>query len=669
VAVPAKSLIVDRYVLGGAVVATCVLFTAKAADPVNVIKLTALMLSALGLVASASYRAVRHRVLQVPVGPAGGAALAMLLALAIATSTAPMATPAVLGAYGRNSGLLAYASALVLFVAALRLMQPPHTRMLVGAVVFAGLFTATYGLLQRVGLDAVAWNNPFNPVIAALGNPNFASGYLGIAASVAAGGALWTGWGKPWRALSGVTSATCLLTALVSSSVQGPIAGATGLAVVATARLLETDSKRKGARLAALGGAAIIGLAVLVLGATAKAGPAAAIFTDYGSRARGFYWRAAWEMFEAHPITGVGLDHYGSFWRMHRSPESVSFLGGPSYSDAAHSVPLQMLAQGGLILGLTYLGLVIVVLVSLVRGLVRLRGSERMLLASVGAGWAAYQVQSFVSIDQVPLIVLHFALGGAVVAASGSSGLREVRLPGALKPVQAHPNDAATRRRVAAAAPRRRQVHVGDLVALLAVGMAVLTAAWLSFYPLRANIAVAEGDRQLSRGQGNAALEAYERATGLVPGQPVYWGKQAHLLAEVQQPAQARAAYDQAARRDPYDVNALLNAARVAEQQGDQNAARTHYGRALEVDPLSPETLVAASIYELRHRGAMRAQSILEEAVRQLPSEPTLWATLGDARAVLGDAAAARLAYERALQLQPGQATAAEGLEKLARGA
>ncbi len=58
----------------------------------------------------------------------------------------------------------------------------------------AGLFTATYGLLQKAGIDSIPWNNPFNPIIAALGNPNFASGYLGIAAAAGAGGALWAGW-------------------------------------------------------------------------------------------------------------------------------------------------------------------------------------------------------------------------------------------------------------------------------------------------------------------------------------------------------------------------------------------------------------------------------------------------------------------------------------------
>jgi tetratricopeptide (TPR) repeat protein len=668
--VPSTSLTVDRYVLAAAVVLTCVLFTARAADPVNVIKLTALMLCALALVGSAAYRFVRYRVALVPVGPAAWAAAALLVGFVVSTLVAPVTSTAVLGAYGRNSGLLAYLSALVLFLATLRVLRPLHTRVLLGAVVLAGLFTASYGLLQRLGIDAIPWNNPFNPIIAALGNPNFASGYLGIAGSVAAGAALWRGWAGPWRLLSAATAVLCLVVAALSDSVQGPIAAAAGLLVVALARTLDLDIRSRRLGLGILGGVTALGTAVLGVGALANAGPAAVIFSDAGSEARVYYWTAALDMFGEQPLLGVGLDQYGSFWRSSRSAESVAFLGGSGYSDAAHSVPLQVLAQGGLLLGLAYLAFLLVVLLALLRGLLRLSGADRMLLAAVGAGWAAYQVQSFVSIDQVPLIVLHFTLAGAVLAASGSSRLREVRLPGALAPLRVYPNDARAKRRAAAAAPARgRTPGAPDLAMLAALALVLAVAAWQAFDPLRANIAVAEGDRSLAEGDGNAALIAYERATTLVPGNPVYWMKQGALFTQVEQPALARDAYDKAAERDPYDVNALTAAARLAEEAGDLAAARRHLERALAIDPLNPETLVAATTFELRHSGAEAARRRLEIAVELLPDQAPLWATLGDARAVLGQPDAARDAYERALALEPGQATATDGLAKLASAA
>lgn len=663
--VPSTSLLVDRYVLASAVLLTCVLFTSLAADPVNVIKLTALLLCAVALLASASYRAIRYRTAQVPAGPAGWVAALLALGLVVSALVAPVTSTAVLGAYGRNSGLLAYGAALVLFVGALRVVQRPHTAVLLGGIVLAGLFTATYGLLQKAGIDAIPWNNPFNPIIAALGNPNFASGYLGIAASVGAGGAAWRGWAYGWRLASGVTALLCLLTASLSASVQGPIAAAAGLFVVALGLILNLRHNLRRAGLAAAGGVALVGVAALVTGALAQAGPAAAIFSDIGSRARVVYWQAALEMFRERPVFGVGLDQYGNFWRTARSPESVELLGGPSFSDAAHSVPLQVLAQGGILLALAYTAFVGVAGFALVRGLLRLEGRDRILLAAVGGGWAAYQVQSFVSIDQVPLLVLHFTLAGAVVAVAGMSGLREVRLPGAPKPVTISPHDRRTRKRVAPAAPVARDLTGVDLTMLSGVALAALVAAWASFIPLRANVAAHEGDEQLARGEGNPALAAYERATGLVPGQSVYWTRTGSLYDQVSQPALARGAYEAAVRHDPYDVGALRAAAAAAETAGDLDRARTLFDRAVDLDPLNDETLLPAAAFELRHSGAEKARSLLEQAVRRLPWEAGLWATLGDARAVLEDPVEARKAYERALAIDPAQQVAKDGLAKL----
>lgn len=668
---PSRALDVDRYVVAAAVVLTCVLFSPGTLDPVNVVKLTALLLCAVALVVSVAARVVRDRVLHLPVSPAGAVALALGLALVVSTVVAPVTTTAVLGAYGRNSGLLAYLAAIVLFVVGLRVFDRPGARVLVGGVVAAGLFTATYGLLQKAGLDAIAWSNPFNPIIAALGNPNFASGYLGIAASVSAGGALWAGWAVGWRVACAGTGALCLLAALLSSSVQGPIAAAGGLFVVAVAWSMNREGALRSGLLTGLAGLAAAGLVVLGAGLLTRAGPAGPVFSDNGSQARTFYWDAALSMFRDNPALGVGLDQYGSFWRSERSLDSLTFLPGSSYSDAAHSVPLQMLAQGGLVLGLAYAALLLLTAYALVRGLVRLTGADRMLLAAVGAGWVAYQVQSAVSIDQVPLIVVHFALAGAVIATSGTWGLREVRLPGALTPVVA--DDARARRRAPAATPRRRTTGGADLAILSVVGVVALVAAYQSLTPYRANGAAKQAADAVALGDGSTALAAYERARDLVPGQAYYALLEGELLETVQppEPARAQASYELAVDVDPYEVNAVKAAARLAEANGALARSRELWQRAVELEPLNDQTLFAAATFELRNDGADAARSSLEAASERLPGSAKVWAALGAARVSLGDAAGARAAYETALGLGPAAddaafATATEGLRALA---
>lgn len=668
-----RALDVDRYLVAAAVVLTCVLFSTGSLDPVNVIKLTALLLVAIALVLSVTVRVLRDRVVHVPLSPAGGIAVALVVALSISAAVAPVSNTAILGAYGRNSGLLAYLAAMVLFVVGLRVFDRPGARVMVGGVVMAGLFTATYGLLQKAGIDAIPWNNPFNPIIAALGNPNFAAGYLGIAASVGAGGALYVGWGPLWRVTSGLTAGMCLLAAALSSSVQGPIAAASGLFVVAVAWTLNRDGVLRRVGLAALTAVAALGVLVLGVGLIAKAGPAGPIFSDTGSQARVFYWDAALSMFRDNKVLGVGLDQYGNFWRSERSAESLAFLSGSSYSDAAHSVPLQMLAQGGLVLGTVYLIFILFTAYCLVRGLVSLRGGERMLLAAVGAGWFAYQVQGAVSIDQVPLLVLHFALAGAVIASSGQAGLREVRLPGALKPVAVHANDAKARRRAAVAAPRRRSMDGLDAAILSAVTLLALFATYQAFSPLRANNAAKAAADALNAGDGTMALEQYAKAQALVPGQAYYRGLEGSLFEKVQppQPARARAAWEQAVAADPFEVNSVRAAAGLAESSGDLKRARALWRRAVTLDPYNDETIYAASTFELRHGGAEAARITLDAASGRLSSSARVWAALGDARAVLGDKAGAKDAYDRALALGPAEdnpafAVATEGLKKLA---
>ncbi len=657
----------DRYLVASAVVLTCTLFLTSALDPVNVIKLTALLLVAIALVVSIAVRVLRDREVHLPVSAAGAVAAALALAFVVSAAVAPVTNTAVLGAYGRNSGLLAYLAALVLFVVGLRVFDRPGARVLVGGIVFAGLFTAVYGLLQKNGIDRVPWNNPFNPIIAGLGNPNFAAGYLGIAASVAAGGALWRGWAVGWRALSAATTVLCLVAAALSSSAQGPVAAAGGLFVVALAWVLDLPGIRRTTGLAfVVGGAAVAGTALLI-GAFAKAGPAARLFADVGSQARVHYWDAALNMFAERPLLGVGLDQYGNFWRSERTSESVTLLGGPSYSDAAHSVPLQMLAQGGLLLGAVYLALLLVTASALVRGLLRLRGADRMLLGAVGGGWAAYQVQSFVSIDQVPLLVLHFALAGAVIAVSGTTGMRSITLPGALKPVAVHPNDARARRR-AVAAPRRRDLDGADAVGIALVGVVAVFAAYQSLEPLRANRAAKAAADAIQQGDGVTALAAYDKAKQLVPGQAYYSILEGNLFETAQppQPARAEASYRRAAEVDPYEVNAVKGAATLAERNGDVAEARSLFDRALELDPYNDETVELAAQFELRQQGAERARELLETALQRLPRSAKVLANLGDARAALGDQTGARQAYEQALAIDPAQPVAIAGVAKLA---
>lgn len=652
--------VVEIGCVGAAVVLSGILFLPASADPVNVVKLVALLLAAAGCLAAAAAALVREREVHVPGGALPLALGVFIAALGVALMSSPSTTTAMLGAPGRLSGFLLYLAAAVLVVSTLRGGLPALT-VVEGAVGAAALFTASYGLLQYAGVDAVGWANEFNPIIASLGNPNFASAYMGVCASVLVGLTLRADQPRGLRATAGAAAVGSGLAAALSGAVQGPLAAAAGLTVVLLAWLLNRPEPAQRRRLVA--GLAVIvslGVSLLLIGA-AGAGPASAIFGSGNFETRKWYWSAALTMWRDAPVLGVGLDHYGRNWGTARPMSNVTALGGGDFTDAAHNVPLHLLATGGLVVALAYLALVAVTLLALVRGLRSLEGNARLRLAGLGGGWVAYQVQSLVSIDQVPLVVLNFVLSAAVVVASGTSRLKHLRLPGAL-PVE--PERPAGRRRAASVAPRVRATTPGDVVLLGLISVVGLTLLWMALIPLRADVAIRSGDNALRRGDGNASLAAYDKAIDLLPGRTAYWARKASLMTNVQ-PETALSAYDGAIRADPSNAAALRSAGALAEAEGQLERARHYFTRAVEVDPYNPGTVAAAATFELRHGGAAAARELLEAAVARTPGQAALWTPLGDARQVLGDREGAIAAYEQALALDPSIAKATEELAKL----
>ena len=119
---------ISRLLVVLAVVLPAVLFLTNAADPVNVVKLTALALCALALLATGAVHAVLARRIALPWGLPGAVILALLLAFVLVAVASPATTVAVLGAYGRNSGLLSYVAALVVLVAVLTAFSRDSTR-------------------------------------------------------------------------------------------------------------------------------------------------------------------------------------------------------------------------------------------------------------------------------------------------------------------------------------------------------------------------------------------------------------------------------------------------------------------------------------------------------------------------------------------------------------
>ena len=644
-----------RLLVATAVILTGTVFLPSALDPINVPKLTCLLLATIAVAAAVVSNAVRNRTVDVASGLPALVAVLLLAAFGLAAIVAPYSTPAVLGVPGRNSGLLAYGSAVILYWLTLTIFTPSSAAILAVSLEVSGLLTASYGLLQRLGIDTIAWSNPFNPIIASLGNPDFASGYLGIAVPVCAWGALWTGWSRPLRIGSGAVGVLCFLVAVLSQAVQGPMAAAAGLAVFAVALLLNAEDPKRRQGLVGLGALGAVGIAVIAAG-FAGVGPARSFFSGVSFDARACYWRGAVTMWRRSPITGIGLDSFGEYWRRDQPLYCPRLLGPENYSDAAHSVPLQYLAQGGIILVAAYALFTAVVVLSIVRGLTRLSGQPRLLLGGLAGSWLAYRVQSSVSIDQVPLLLLDYLLGAAVIVTAGNARVRRVRLPGA-------PPETPVRRRGRQAGPELRRLNVLDAWMLGGITVISLVLIWLAVMPLRASRAARQGDVALAFGHGDAAVAAYTKAIRLEPGVGVYRTRLGQLYQRSGQAAKAVPIYQQAFRIDGQEVGALRNAAALAEKGNNVPLARRLFTAAVAAEPKNSRTIQEFAQFEMRHGGAKVASRRMERAVRDFPDDADLWAVLGLARNAVGDVPSARAAWLRAVSIDPTQPTAVGWLE------
>jgi hypothetical protein len=281
-------------------------------------------------------------------------------------------------------------------------------------------------------------------------------------------------------------------------------------------------------------------------------------------------------MWQNSPVTGVGLDRYGAHYRGVRPAVAAA---ANNYSDAAHSVPLHLLATGGFLLAVAYCALIVAVAWALVRGLRRTSGDDRLLLGGVGGAWVAYQVQSFVSIDEPALAVTGWLLAAAVVALAGGSRLVERLLPGAV-PVRARKG----RRAPLMSDP----VLVWSATTLTICAAAVvvgLVAFWFALKPLRASYDVRGAALSLSHGDGNAALDQYDAATRLAPYEASYWLQRGQFFEQVKQPQLAAASYAEGVRHDGRSWDVLVAGAALAKRQNDEATVTRYTRRLAQLDP------------------------------------------------------------------------------------
>jgi hypothetical protein len=117
----------------------------------------------------------------------------------------------------------------------------------------------------------------------------------------------------------------------------------------------------------------------------------------------------------SHPFTGVGFDTYGDWYRRARDTQALVLPGPNTVTNAAHNVPFDVFAFGGWPLFVSYLALLILTVIAIIKVTIRTRAYDGVFVTLTTA-WLCYQLQSIISINQIGLAVWGWLFGGALIA-------------------------------------------------------------------------------------------------------------------------------------------------------------------------------------------------------------------------------------------------------------
>jgi len=317
------------------------------------------------------------------------------------------------GVHARNTGFLTYLLLLTLALSATLITDQKSFGNLSVAMFIAGVINIVYGAIVIVFGDFMVWNNPANYVFGFFGNTNFMGAFLGMFIACALAWALEANL-KSWQRMGLILfSLFAFYVAVKTDAVQGIVVTAAGIFIVG---FYFIRSKTKGQLLLSIYSiaGAVIGI-FAILGSLQK-GPLAQLIYKSTVSIRGQYWYAGIEMGNANPFSGVGMDAYGDYYRFFRSIKATTTTLNPNtITNAAHNVVIDFFASGGWPLLLSYVAILVIALIALVKVTFRSRTYDPKFVA-IASVWMCYQLQSIISINQIGLAIWGWVLSGALVA-------------------------------------------------------------------------------------------------------------------------------------------------------------------------------------------------------------------------------------------------------------
>jgi O-antigen ligase len=337
--------------------------------------------------------------------------LFFILSLLISTLLTDSLIVGLIGETQRRNGFLAYLGLVLILIYASRSINPTNIIWVYKTGIIVGVILSTYGVIQINGGDFIAWDNPYSAMISTLGNPNFASSMLAILVLMSIYGLLTKGLSISYKFLSLYLISTALIAIVVSGSRQGLLVIFFSL-IFYISVLSFFKNKLLGILITLVSAAS----GILALLGMLQKGPLTSLLYKDSVSVRGYYWRAGIEMFKDSPIIGIGVDRYGAYFKEFREVGYPLKYGYEITSSNAHNTFIQLFATAGFFVGLSYLAIMSLILLSGIYMIKKADDKTKKVSLGLLATWVGFQAQSLISIDNIGISIWGWLLGGSVLA-------------------------------------------------------------------------------------------------------------------------------------------------------------------------------------------------------------------------------------------------------------
>lgn len=342
---------------------------------------------------------------------AGAVGLFIVAGLVSTLSSSAPVEQNLFGVFGRNTGLITYLGLAGILIGAALLVDRQNYEKLTKGLLFAGITNVLICGLELAGYNIFGFNNIYGNILGTFGNPNFISSFLGIFIAALLAYVVSPQVSKWIRLISPLVICLAFYEILDSKSIQGIVVTSLGFAIVGFL-LVKSHLKKLVYQVTYLFLAVIAG-GFGIAGAL-QVGPLTQYIYKTSVSLRGEYWRAGIKMGMDHPLTGVGFDTYGDWYRRARSASAMVLPGPNTVTNSAHNVNIDIFSYGGFPLLIAYLALLIIAGVAVIKVISRTSGYDKYFYP-LATAWICYQAQAMISINQIGLAVWGWALTGAVI--------------------------------------------------------------------------------------------------------------------------------------------------------------------------------------------------------------------------------------------------------------